>query len=93
VTTQATSWQLGSRYSVRVGEAVETSVMKLYGDPPGLWELLWVRLNRGGHRSRFQPGENLTPPIDGGSEDPSVTTKALAGRYAAIHWLIRHATH
>ena len=40
VATQATSWQPASRYSVRVGQTIETPVTKLCGDPLGLRELL-----------------------------------------------------
>ena len=42
---QTMPWQPTSHYSVRVGEVVETSVAKLYGDPLGRRELLLVRLN------------------------------------------------
>jgi hypothetical protein len=40
VAAQATPWQPASRYSVQVGQTVETSVMKLCRDPPGLREQL-----------------------------------------------------
>jgi hypothetical protein len=40
VAAQTMPWQPASRYSMRVGETVETSVAELYGDPPALLELL-----------------------------------------------------
>jgi hypothetical protein len=35
VAMQTTPWQPASHYSMRVEEAVETSIVKLCGDPPG----------------------------------------------------------
>jgi hypothetical protein len=90
---QATPRQSATRYSVRVGEAVEASTVKLHWDLSGLRKLLWAaaRLRRGGCRSHLLSGEDLTPPIGYGGGHPSTTTEALAGRDTTIHWLSRHA--
>jgi hypothetical protein len=42
VATQTIPWQPASHYSMRVGEAVETSIVKLCGDPPGRRELILI---------------------------------------------------
>jgi hypothetical protein len=65
VAAQATPRQSSSRYSVRVGEAIEAPSMKLCGDLPGLRRLHWATtsLSRSCCMSRLLPGENLTPPI------------------------------
>ena len=78
-TAQTVSWQLAGRYSVRVGETVETSVAKLCADPPSLRELLWMRLNRGGRRMRLLPGEDVPPPIDGRGGDHSLINSLYKG--------------
>lgn len=51
------------------------------------------RVSGGGRRSRLLPGEDLPPSIGVGGGDPSASSKALAGRDAAIHWSTRQAMH
>jgi hypothetical protein len=78
-------WQLISRYSVQVGQTVETPIMKLYGDPPGLRLLPWMSFNCGDCMSCLLPVENLPPPITIGGGDTSMASEALVRRDADIH--------
>jgi hypothetical protein len=50
-------------------------------------------LNRGGHRLRLMPGEDLPPPLDVGGEDPFAAAKELVDRDTTIQWPSRQATH
>jgi hypothetical protein len=93
VAAQATPRQSSSRYSVRVGEAIEAPSMKLCGDLMGLWRLHWAAasLSRSCRMSRLLPRENLMPPIGVGDEDPPTAAEVLACRDSAIHWPRGHA--
>jgi hypothetical protein len=93
VAAQATSWQPASHNTVRVGKTVEAFVPKLCRDPLSLRELFLAMLNRGDRRLRHLPLEDLPPPFGVGCRDPSVATKALAGRNAAIQWSSRQVMH
>ena len=67
-TAQATPWQPTSCNTVRVGEAVEASVVKHCRDPPALYQLFLAMLNLDDRRLRLQPWETLLPPIGAGAE-------------------------
>jgi hypothetical protein len=73
----------------------EAFIRKLCWDLLGLQELLWamMRLNRGGHRSRLPPREDLPPPIGVGGGGPSAWADVLVGRDTIIHCPSRLATH